>query len=137
MNGGDQNVKFGWDHAHFVCRDVDRMVRYFEKVFGAERVREDANLRGARNITLRLGGCRLMVRSTRTGEAFDAQGPRLVEGLDHLGLSVDDLKAACPVLKERGAKFIVEPSAGVGGRLIAFVEGPENIRIELCEPMKG
>lgn len=130
-------MKFGWDHVHFVCRDPEGMARYFERVFGAERVRVDANLRGAMNITLQLGGCRLMVRSTRPGEAFDAQAPRLVEGLDHLGLSVDDLKAAHPVLKARGAKFTVEPAAGVGGRLIAFVEGPENIRIELCEPMKG
>ena len=130
-------MKFGWDHVHFVCRDAEGMASYFEKVFGAERVRVDENLRGARNITLQLGNCRLMVRSLRPGEGFDAQAPRLVEGLDHLGLSIDDLKAAYPVLKGRGAKFTVEPAAGVGGRLIAFVEGPENIRIELCEPMKG
>ena len=130
-------MKFGWDHVHFVCRDPEGMASYFEKGFGAERARVDANLRGAMNITLQLGGCRLMVRSLRPGEGFDAQAPRLVEGLDHLGLSIDDLKAAYPVLKGRGAKFTVEPAAGVGGRLIAFVEGPENIRIELCEPMKG
>ena len=130
-------MKFGWDHVHFVCRDAEGMASYFEKVFGAERVRVDENLRGARNITLQLGNCRLMVRSLRPGGGVDAQAPRLVEGLDHLGLSIDDLKAACPVLKERGARFTVEPAAGVGGRLIAFVEGPENIRIELCEPMKG
>ncbi|MEE9274862.1 MAG: VOC family protein, partial [bacterium] len=57
-----------------------------------------------------------------------------VEGLDHFGLAVEDVEAAAAWLEARGAEFSLPPSrSGLGGRAIAFVRGPENVRIELCE----
>ena len=60
--------------------------------------------------------------------------PALTHGLDHLGVAVDDVEAAVARLAERGAEVVMAPvPAGVGGRMIAFVRGPENVRIEICE----
>jgi catechol 2,3-dioxygenase-like lactoylglutathione lyase family enzyme len=54
-------------------------------------------------------------------------------GLDHFGLRVDDLDAACAELKRRGGQFTLEPNTIRPGLKIAFVRGPENIRIELLQ----
>jgi glyoxylase I family protein len=53
--------------------------------------------------------------------------------LDHLGLRVDDLDAAVAELKRRGAQVIVEPKTIRPGVRIAFLQGPDDVRIELLE----
>jgi len=131
-------MDFQLDHAHFVCRDVRAMAGYFERVFGAEILRFQEDLKGAPNAMLRLGSMNLFVRGVRPGEKPDARAPGLVEGLDHLGFQVEDVAAAAAWLRGRGAEFAVEPQrTGIGGRMIAFLRGPENIRIELCERPRG
>ncbi|MEE9274974.1 MAG: hypothetical protein V3V62_06685, partial [bacterium] len=84
-------MEFGYDHVHFVCRDVPAMAEYFERVFGAESLSFDPDLKGAPNAVLRLGPVRLFVRGVRPGESPDAAAPGLVEGLDHFGLAVEDV----------------------------------------------
>ena len=54
-------------------------------------------------------------------------------GLDHFGLRVDDMDAAVAELKRRGAHFSVEPRTIRPGVRIAFVQAPDNVRIELLE----
>ena len=128
-------VDFGFDHVHFVCRNVAGMAEYFERVFGAERFHYNPAMKGSPVMGLRMAGMKLLIRGLRPGEAADVRAPALVEGLDHFGFVVQDMEAAAAWLKGRGAKFIMEPQAtGMNGRKIAFVEGPEKIRIELVEP---
>jgi lactoylglutathione lyase len=50
-----------------------------------------------------------------------------------LGLRVDNLEAAAAELKQRGATFIMEPRTIRPGVKIAFVQGPDDVRIELLE----
>lgn len=132
-------MDFGFDHVHIVTRDVRAMSDYFERVFGAGLDRFDEDLKGAPNASLRLGGVNVFIRGVRPGETPDVTAPALVEGMDHIGLAVDDVEAAAAWLKSRGAEFTTEPvRTGIGGRMIAFVRGPQNIRIELCErPRSG
>jgi len=56
-------------------------------------------------------------------------------GLDHLGLRVDDVDAATAELKRRGAQVLVEPKTIRPGVRIAFIQGPDHVRIELLERM--
>jgi lactoylglutathione lyase len=129
-------MKFIFDHVHFVCRDVKGMAEYFERVFGAERIAYSENLKGAPNASLRLGNASILIRGLRPGEQADVRAPALVEGLDHFGLLVEDVEAAATELKARGARFSIDPQpTGMRGRMIAFVEGPERIRIELVAPI--
>lgn len=131
-------MEFQLDHVHFVCRDVRAMGAYFQRVFGAELLRFEEDFKGAPSASLRLGGVNVFVRGLRPGEVPAASAPELVEGLDHVGLAVEDVEAAAAWLKARGAELAREPErSGIGGRAIAFVRGPENIRIELCERARG
>ena len=55
------------------------------------------------------------------------------QGLDHFGLRVDDMDEAVAELKRRGAQFTLEPRTIRPGVRIAFVQAPDNVRIELLE----
>jgi glyoxylase I family protein len=131
-------MDFDFDHVHLVTQDVDAMVDYFERVFGAKRVSFNPDFKGAPSAVVGLGGMRVLVRGLRPGEAPDAVAPARVQGLDHFGVVVEDVEKAAEWLKARGAEFSVEPTpAGMNGRMIAFVRGPENIEIEIVAPFVG
>ena len=54
-------------------------------------------------------------------------------GLDHFGFLVSNLDETAARLKSLGAEFAVEPYAIRPGVRIAYVQAPENVRIELVE----
>jgi catechol 2,3-dioxygenase-like lactoylglutathione lyase family enzyme len=131
-------MEFDFDHVHLVSADVDAMLDYFERVFGARRLSYNPDFRGAPSAAVGLGTMRVLVRGIRPGETPDAVAPIRVQGLDHFGVLVDDVEKASEWLKERGAEFSVEPMVVEGtGRMIAFVRGPENIEIEILGPAAG
>ena len=54
--------------------------------------------------------------------------------VDHLGFSVDDLDAALARLRHDGVKVTAEPRSIAAGKVrFAFIEGPDQVAIELLE----
>ena len=54
--------------------------------------------------------------------------------IDHLGFSVDDLEATLDRLRKDGVKVTAEPRTILNGQIkFAFIEGPDNVAIELLE----
>ena len=127
-------MEFRYDHVHFFTRDVRAMADFFENVFELERISYEEDFKGAPYAIYKLGDGDLRIRGYRPGDDPDAVAPALTHGLDHLGVAVDDVAASVARLEERGAEVAMPPvAAGVGGRMIAFIKGPENIRVEICE----
>lgn len=105
---------------------------------GGERISYNPDFKGSASAVVRLGDMRVFVRGIRPGETPEAVAPDSVQGLDHFGIGVDDVEEAAKWLKARGAQFSVEPrSSGMGGRMISYVRGPENIDIEIVGPYVG
>ena len=94
-------MEFKFDHVHLVCRDVDGMVDFFERIFGAERISYNPDFKGAPSAVIRLGDMRIFVRGTRPGETPEAVAPDSVQGLDHFGIGVADVEKAAEWLKAR------------------------------------
>ena len=127
-------MEFRYDHVHFLTRDVRAMADFFENVFELELISCEEDFKGAPYAIYKLGEGDLRIRGYRPGDDPDAVAPALTHGLDHLGVAVDDVAASVARLEERGAEVSMPPvPAGVGGRMIAFIKGPENIRVEICE----
>jgi len=130
-------MEFGFDHIHYLVSDVRALAEYFERVFGMEIVEYIDDHKGAAYAIFRLGGGTLRIRGMREGDVPDACAPRLVEGLDHVAFAVEDVDASIVWLESRGAEVMDAPQrTGIGGRAIAFVRGPRNVRIELCERVR-
>jgi len=131
-------MEFKFDHVHLLCRDVDGMVAFFQRIFGAERISYNPDFKGSASAVIRLGDMRIFVRGLRPGETPEAIAPNNVQGLDHFGIGVDDVEEAAKWLKARGAVYSVEPRpTGMGGRMISYIRGPENIDIEIVGPYVG
>ena len=54
-------------------------------------------------------------------------------GLEHIGLTVDDVDAAVDELRAKGAEIAIGPLTRNPGLRLAFVRGPEGIMIELVQ----
>lgn len=127
-----------FDHVHLVSGDVDAMLDYFERVFGASRLSYNPDFMGSPFAFVGLGSVRVGIRGIRPGETPDAVAPGRVQGLDHFGIVVKDFEKVAEGLRARGAEFSMEPTAIEStGRMIAFVRGPENIEIEILGPTAG
>ena len=55
------------------------------------------------------------------------------QGLDHFGLTVEDIDAVAAEIKAKGVEFTKEPTTIRPGVRICFIRGPQGISIELLE----
>ena len=125
------NLDYDFNHVHIFCSDLEATERWLVDGIGATVMeRRDSN--GAPAVELKLAGARLLIRAGREGEQLAPAGARHF-GTDHFGLGVRDLDATAAELKRRGVFFEMEPRQFRPGVRIAFVKGPDNVRIELVE----
>ncbi len=118
------------DHIHLRSPDPTAAGNFYVEALGAEKV--SAGVVGtAFRVVVDLGGLRLLIDQVPETIARPPEPPFL--GLEHIGLRVENLDEAAADLRQRGTKFVVEPKQARPGVKIAFIEGPDNVRIELLE----
>jgi catechol 2,3-dioxygenase-like lactoylglutathione lyase family enzyme len=123
-------IEYTSDHVHLRSTDPVAAARFYVEAFGAKEVTR-VDVRGALRIILDLGTLRLFVEQVPESTARPPEPPFL--GIEHIGLGVSDLDAAAADLRARGVRFVTEPREARPGVRIAFIEGPDRVRIELIE----
>ena len=94
--------------------------------------------------TVRASGNRFIRCETSDGIVVNISGARTDEqmgngdasahwGLEHFGIEVDDLDAEIKRLGDLGAKLLDGPTDSPTGMRIAFIQGPDDVRIELLQ----
>ncbi len=123
---------YSFNHIHLLTRDPKATAQYYHRMFGAKII-ESTQSDGKPRIDLELGGASIFILRVPPEQEtpVSPSGPYL--GLDHFGLRVNNLDEAVADLKAKGAEFAVEPKTIRPGVRIAYVRGPENVRIELVE----
>lgn len=122
---------FTWEHIHLRSPDPEATAAWYNSNLGAEVVRSP-QADGAVRVDLNLSGQKVFIALARPGEAAEAPtSPYL--GLDHIGLTVDDIDAAVAELKAKGVAFTMEPATIRPGVRIAFLLAPQNVSIELIQ----
>ena len=124
-------VVFRFDHIHINCTDLAATERWFTEGMGAEVAGRGLSF-GIPVTNLRFTGITVLLRPARPNEQLSV-GPSPRFGEDHFGVMVDNLDAAAAELKGRGVAFDMEPRDFGPGLRIAFVRGPDNVRIEIME----
>lgn len=125
-------MTYRFDHVHLFSRNPVETARYYRQMFDAELV-ESVTPDGKPRIDVRLGGLNIFIFRVEPGQDLPSAPAGRYVGLDHFGLIVDDLDAAVSQLKARGAVFAEEPRKVREGLRIAFLQAPENVRIEILE----
>ena len=126
-------MKYRYHHLHLICSDLNEMIDFFTEILVAELVvrRKFGTADGA---TVDLDGIIINLRVANEDEEIvdDASKPQF--GYHHLGLEVDDLDAAYKELTDKGYLFTTPPK-DLGEVRVAFFKGPDNITIELIQPL--
>lgn len=120
------------DHIHLRSRDPEAAVQYYHDMFGAEIV-ETTQTDGRPRIDVEIDGLTICIAQALPDQDLSHTPDRRYIGLDHFGLQVEDLDEAAADLRRRGAEFISEPRQLRPGLKIAFVRGPDDVRIEILE----
>ena len=123
---------YTYDHIHVRTKDPEGMAGFFETMFGAKVLRLIQS-DGAPRVDLDVNGLAIFIATVPPEEHIDAspRDPHL--GLDHFGFRVDDIDGAVEDLRGKGAEIYVEPRTIRPGVRIAFVRGPDDVRIEILQ----
>ncbi len=117
------------DHAHIFCSDVAATIDFFSRMFGGRVVWDEADIAGARNVRIDIGG---------GGLHLYEQPPRGRERhlVHHLGIHSDDLPALVEHMKAEGYRFRNEIAEYPAFRYV-MVEAPDGLLLELFQPKPG
>ncbi len=113
----------GFHHVHLAAPDPNAMIQWFADSLGGEPFKFMGMMPA-----LKYGDITLLA-SKATGEL----APTMGRAIDHIGFGVTDMDELANRLKEKGTKFTTEPRS-LGAAKVAFIEGPNGIRIELIQP---
>jgi lactoylglutathione lyase len=124
-------LDFSFDHIHVFCSDMAATERFFVEGLGAD-VAGRPESRGVPSVRLKLGGANIYLRPQRDDERLTPPDSQHF-GADHFGLRVADVDATVAELRQRGVFIEVEPWDFSPGSRIAFIKGPDGVRIELVQ----
>jgi lactoylglutathione lyase len=124
-------TKYTWEHIHLRSPDPESTAQWYHDKLGAEVIRTPLS-NGSTRIDLNLTGQKIFIAladPAKTGEP-----PRIpYMGLEHIGLTVENIDAAVEELKGKGVAFTMEPTTIRPGVRIAFLTAPQDVSIELIQ----
>ncbi len=124
-------TKYTWEHIHLRSPDPAATAAWYQDKLGAEVIRTPQP-DGSTRFDLDLTGQKIFIAladPAKTGEP-----PKIpYMGLEHIGLTVENIDAAVAELKGKGVPFTMEPKTIRPGVRIAFLTAPQNVSIELIQ----
>ena len=123
------------DHVGIACKDLDVSKKFYTEVLGLECTGEETvEEQGAKTVFIKCGETllELLVDVTANGDGpIGRYIAKNGQGIQHVALRVDDIKAAIADVQAKGGRMIdKEPRGGAGGMDIAFVH-PKSVGILL------
>ena len=129
-------MEYRINHVHIRASDPHTTAAWYEQYFGAKIVSERQVMPNTITIGMEMGGqCRLNVSSKPPGSSDERSVAELNRlGLEHFGFDVEDLKAELDRLQEAGIRVVLPYTETPTGSRLAYIEGPDNVLIELVQP---
>ena len=126
-------MSYRFHHVHIICKDLEKMVVFFTEVLAAKLI-DRRKFGTADGASLELDGATINLRVAREDEKMAGDASQSTFGFDHIGLEVEDIQIAFEDLTAQGYAFFMPPRE-IPNMKIAFFKGPEDITIELCQPL--
>jgi lactoylglutathione lyase len=128
---------YRYDHLHLRASDPDATGRFFETMFGAEVTRgiypPGTLYPGQMRVSMKLGGQKILVAPAHPHDPTGTAPRFPYYGVEHIGLTVDDVDAAVAELRAKGAELPIGPLTRSPGLRLAFVRGPDGVMVELVQ----
>ena len=108
------------DHVGVAVGDLDEAIAYYRDVFGMQLAHEESNPdQGVREAMMAVGDSGSYVQllapltpDSPIGKFLERNGP----GLQQVAYRVDDIRAVCATLRERGVRLLYDERARHSGR---------------------
>ena len=128
-------MAYAINHVHIRSADPHASASWYENHFGAKIVSEREVMPGTITISMEVGGpVRLNVSSKPEGTSDERAVAELNRlGLEHFGFAVEDLEADLDRLEGAGIRIVLPLTEVVGGTRLAYIEGPDDVLIELVQ----
>jgi catechol 2,3-dioxygenase-like lactoylglutathione lyase family enzyme len=122
------------NHIHIKASDPARAVAWWTNAFGFKVLSDETRPFGDRFIRCAdSAGFVVVFSNARTGETLGTGSASAHFGLEHFAIEVDDITAEIERLQKLGAKFQEGPLRAPNGVLFAFLEAPDDVRLELVQ----
>ena len=128
-------MAYNFEHVHLKAPDPEKTANWYVKAFNFEIF----NDRGVRPTGDRFIECKsedgtiFRISGARTDERMGQGDADVHYGLEHFGITVDDMDAEIERLTALGAEVAEGPISNPGGPTIAFIKVPDDVRIELLQ----
>jgi len=128
-------LTYEFEHIHLKAPDPEKTANWYVKAFNFEIF----NDRGVRPTGDRFIECKsedgtiFRISGARTDEDMGQGDADVHYGLEHFGITVDDMDAELERLIELGAELAEGPIRNPNGPTIAFIKVPDEVRIELLQ----
>ena len=131
-------MAYEFQHLHLMASDPHRTANWYANLFNFRIVSDTVTVLGSRLIRCRTPDGVLVNVSGARPNANLEKGPNAAhEGVDHFGLSVDDLDAEIARLQLLGVQLLEGPVEMASGVRFAFFQGPDDARLELVEARRS
>jgi len=128
-------MAYSINHVHIRSSDPHTSASWYEKHFGAKLVSEREVMPGTVTLSLEVEGpVRLNISSKPAGSSDERAVAELHRlGLEHFGFHTENLAADLERLKKEDVRVVLPLTEVVGGTLLAYIEGPDDVLIELVQ----
>ncbi|MQF48497.1 VOC family protein [SAR202 cluster bacterium AC-647-N09_OGT_505m] len=127
-------MTYKFNHVHLKAPDPEKSANWYVNAFNFNILSD----------IVRASGDRFIRCETSDGTVVNISGMRAEErmgngdasahwGLEHFGIEVDDLDAELKRLGDLGGKLLEGPIDSPTGMRIAFIQCPDDVRIELMQ----
>ena len=124
-------MKFGMNHIHIKAENPKQTAQWYVDNLGAV-VAGEADINGSLTVRTDLGGVRVNITQA-SPDSLPAGTSEPHMGLEHFGIETDDLDGAISTFESKGVKVLEEIRSLPNGMRIAFIEAPDNVRLELMQ----
>lgn len=125
---------YAFNHVHLKAPDPEKTANWYVKAFNFKIVSDTVRLWGDRFIRCETpDGIVVNISGARTNERMGPGDASAHWGLEHFGITIDDLDMEIKRLTEMGAKLLEGPIDVPNGPRIAFIQAPDDVRIELLQ----
>jgi lactoylglutathione lyase len=128
-------MPFRINHIHLKAPDPKKTADWYVKAFNFKIVSDEVRVFGDRFIRCQSedGGMAVNISGARSGETLGPGDAMPHEGLEHFGLDTADIEADIARLEGLGARKLEGPIQMPNGGKIAFIQAPDNARLELIQ----
>jgi lactoylglutathione lyase len=123
------------NHIHLKAADPRRTADWYVRALNFKILSDETRVFGDRFVRCQSedGGMAVNISGARTGERLGPGDAGAHHGLEHFGLDSDDIEADIRRLEGHGARLLEGPIDVPNGALIAFMQAPDDVRIELVQ----